>query len=369
MMKDKRTFTTVVALDTGDVTRLGALLGHVTTLVTVATLGDTIVGTIGGTMTGFTEYVSQVHDRRMEHLPAVEALVRALLPIRTLLGEVTLATAVTALGVGRSDTRVGAVSRTMTLLTTVPASVEVLARLRAVTDAMIQSLAVVALDLDRSLLGLLIDYHLAVDTAVALLCPVVSTVYIYWKDKLTLALVTERTKLILQSTSLLETLKVLLGSRSHAMKDPLGTTRTGRLVESPDELAILLTMRTDQALVVGDLDGQGVQVVVEVLVTESSLKLVESSKTGTSLDVLEHVLLEVVELASIVGLLHESPSLFLSAVLDVAHVELASIGTLRSTVTCKPISQDSFTIQKKQRITDLPRNSCDKPWQASRDTP
>jgi hypothetical protein len=50
----KLTFIAVVTLDSSNISRLGTFLGNMTTLVTVAALGNTLVGAITAPMTGFT---------------------------------------------------------------------------------------------------------------------------------------------------------------------------------------------------------------------------------------------------------------------------------------------------------------------------
>ena len=144
---------------------------------------------------------------------------------------------------------------------------------------------------------------------------------------------TERPDLIFKSTGILETLQVLLRGRSHTMSGGFGTTRSSTLVQGPEVLCILLTVDTDQALVVGDVRSQGVQVVAESVAAESRLQLVET-QVGAGLDVFEHVDLELIKVLLLIGLLHELPRLFHVAFLDVGLVvELPGVVALSSDMT------------------------------------
>jgi len=87
---------------------------------------------------------------------------------------VTVAAAATTLGIGAGNTGVLALGRAMTLLSAVPACIPVLARLGAVTDTMIETLTVRALENNLLVHAILGDFELAADTQVALLCPAVS---------------------------------------------------------------------------------------------------------------------------------------------------------------------------------------------------
>lgn len=141
-----------------------------------------------------------------------------------------------------------------------------------------------------------------------------------------------RSNLILESPSFLETLKVFLGSCSHALQKELGTTRAGSLVESPNVLDVLLSMGTNKALVVRDFNVQSVEVISEALAAESILQLVQTH-ARIGLDVLEHVDLEIIKLILIVGFLHISPGRLHVTVSNVTEIHLPWVGALGGNVS------------------------------------
>ena len=179
----------------------------------------------------------------------------------------------------------------------------------------------------------------------------------------------EWSELVLDGTSKLEAFKVLLGSRSHAMGDRLGAARAGSLVQGPDVLHALLTMRSNQALVVSDFDGQGVKVVTETLSTEGTLELIHSHVLAT-LEVLEHVLLECIEILLSISLAHVVPGVLLGTVFDMAQVELSGVGAFESVVAWRDqVSTCCFPIEKnKAGTTNPPAGSYGKSEEVSQGT-
>ena len=100
--------------------------------------------------------------------PAVEALVNTVGELRALLGKMSLSVATTTLGVSTGNARVLAFGRPMADLTAVPASVKVLTSLGAITHAVVEGLAVGALENNTLLHAILGNLHLTVGAEMTL---------------------------------------------------------------------------------------------------------------------------------------------------------------------------------------------------------
>lgn len=107
--------------------------------------------------------------KRGENSPAIEALIHTIGKLGALLGKVALSVAATALGISTGNARVLTLGRSVSDLSTVPASIEVLARLVAITHPMVKSLAVVALEHNTVLHVILGLLNLAVGAEMSLL--------------------------------------------------------------------------------------------------------------------------------------------------------------------------------------------------------
>ena len=166
------TFTALVTLDAGHVTRFGAFFSGVTALVAVTALQDAFVGAVGRTMALFTmSALVQATNKITRYSPAVEALLAATTStVGAVPAEVTFTITATALGIVACDTRLLAFVRTMALLTTIAAGIKVYAWLGAITDAMIEGITVRAFENNTCVHIVLGHLLLAIDTQVTLLC-------------------------------------------------------------------------------------------------------------------------------------------------------------------------------------------------------
>jgi hypothetical protein len=105
-----------------------------------------------------------------EDLPAVIAFIGTSSILGTILAKVTLSITPTALGIRAGHTGILTLSGPVSLFTAVSASSKVLAWLGAITDAMIESLAVGALE-DNTIFHVIFrHFKLATSTEMTLLC-------------------------------------------------------------------------------------------------------------------------------------------------------------------------------------------------------
>ena len=165
------TLSALVTLDSGNVTRLRTFLCRVSTFITVATLDYTFIGAVGRTvslLTICTLLLIWCYKTNAECLPAVITLLGSSSTgsIGAVLSKVALSIALAAFGIRTGNARILALGRTVTFLSTVAASIEVLARLGTITQTVIQALAVVALEDDDIVLSRL-EFTLASRVALA----------------------------------------------------------------------------------------------------------------------------------------------------------------------------------------------------------